>query len=213
MKSYAVNVLKVTLDAKRDCQIKHLLQTLFFIEKLSISKISLHELWYKIQSKRGKTMKTRVPKIVYGTPIVILSAIIINLVLDDFVIDTSSSVTFNSNPETIVEDFDYSDNLYSGPFAILDGTYRVNDTVFLIGDGIPHDSKGVIDFIRPDGEIHHSLHYDGSKYSVNHYFTPVSQSDLKECTECEFFGIWEISFRSNQGMTYLPITFEVINSD
>lgn len=157
-------------------------------------------------------MNRKIPKIVYGIPIVILSAIVINLVLSDSVIETSSSVPLNPNPES-TEDFDYSTNLYSGPFAILDGTYGVNDTVFLIGDEIPLDSKGMIDFIRPDGKIHHSLQYDGSKNAVNHYFTPVSSSDLEECPDCEFFGTWKISFRSNQGMTYLPITFEVIGGN
>ena len=154
-------------------------------------------------------MNTKIPKIVYGIPIVIMSTIIINLVLDDSAIETSSSIPLNPNFETVSEDFDYSNNLYSGPFAILDGTYGVNDTVFLIGDEIPLDSKGMIDFIRPDDKIHHSLQYDGSKNAVNHYFTPVSSSDLEECAECEFFGTWKISFRSNQGMTYLPITFKV----
>jgi len=157
-------------------------------------------------------MNAKIPKIVYGIPIVILSAIIINLVLGESVIETSS-MSLNSNSDVFSEDFDYSSNLYSGPFAILDGTYGVNDTVFLIGDQIPLDSKGVIEFIRPVGKIHHTLQYDGSKNTVNHYFTPVSQSDLEECIDCEFFGTWKISFRSNQGMTYLPITFEVIGGN
>ena len=158
-------------------------------------------------------MNTKIPKIVYGIPIVILSAIIINLVLDESDIQTSSfTPIMNSNSDAYSE-FETSTNLYSGPFAILDGTYGVNDTVFLIGDQIPLDSKGEMDFIRPDGKIHHTLQYDGSKNAVNHYFTPVSQSDLEECPDCEFFGTWKIFFRSNQGMTYLPITFEVIASE
>ncbi|KEQ56499.1 hypothetical protein AAA799E16_01967 [Marine Group I thaumarchaeote SCGC AAA799-E16] len=158
-------------------------------------------------------MNTKIPKIVYGIPIVILSAIIINLVLDESNIETSSFAPMvDSNPD-VYSKFETSANLYSGPFAILDGTYGVNDTVFLIGDQIPLDSKGEMDFIRPDEKIHHTLQYDGSKNAVNHYFTPVSSSDLEECADCEFFGTWKISFRSNQGMTYLPITFEVINSE
>ena len=118
----------------------------------------------------------------------------------------------NLNSEVQSEDSKYSANLYSGPFAILDGEYGVNDTVFLIGDQIPLDSKGQIDFVRPDGRIHHTLQFDGSKNAVNHYFTPVSSSDLEECSDCEFFETWKISFRGNQEMTYLPITFEVIDS-
>ena len=159
-------------------------------------------------------MKSKIPKIVYGVPIVILSAIILNLALNESNIELSSSTPLmNSNSDDFSENFDYSsNNLYSGPFAILKGTYDVDDTVFLIGDKIPLNSKGEIDIIRPDGRIHHSLQFDGSKNAVNHYFTPVLSSDLEECSECEFFGTWEISFRSKQGISYESITFEVIDS-
>lgn len=102
-------------------------------------------------------------------------------------------------------------NLYSGPFAILDGTYGVDDTAFLIGSEIPLNSKGKIDFIRPDGKIHHSFPFDGSKSAVNHYFTPVLSKDLEECPNCEFFGTWEISFRNDDDISYSPIYFEVID--
>lgn len=160
-------------------------------------------------------MNVKIPKIVYGIPIVILSIIIVTLVLDDSNIETSPSTSMNSNSDTFSNDSDssFSSNLYSGPFAILEGTYGVDDTIFLIGDEIPLDSKGEIDFIRPDGKIHHSLQYDGSKDAVNHYFIPVSSSDLDECPDCEFFGTWKISFRNNQGMIYLPITFEVVGGN
>lgn len=104
-----------------------------------------------------------------------------------------------------------SKNLYSGPFALLDGSYGVDDTVFLIGSEIPLNSKGKIDFIRPDGEIHHTYPFDGSKSALNHYFTPVSSSDLEACPNCKFFGTWEISFRIDEGISYSPIHFEVIN--
>ena len=157
-------------------------------------------------------MNTKIPKIVYGVPIVILSAIIINLVLDESNVHTSSfTPLINSNHDDFSADS--FNNLYSGPFAILDGTYGVNDTVFLIGDKIPLDSKGKIEFIRPDGKIHHILQFDGSKNAVNHYFTPVSTSDLEECLDCEFFGTWKISFKSEQGVMYPPITFEVNNHE
>ena len=159
-------------------------------------------------------MNAKIPKIVYGIPIVILSAVIINHILDESDIGISSTALVNPNPDVYLDESEsFSNNLYSGPFAILDGTYGINDTVFLIGDEIPLDSKGKIDFIRPDGRLHHTLQYDGSKNAVNHYFTPVSSSDLQECPDCKFFGTWKISFRSNQGMTYLPITFEVLNSE
>lgn len=104
----------------------------------------------------------------------------------------------------------FSKNLYSGPFSILEGTYGVNETVFFIGSEIPLNSKGTIDFIRPDGEIHHTFPFDGSKSAVNHYFTPVSTSDLEECPDCEFFGTWTISFRVDEGISYNSMSFDVI---
>ncbi len=151
-------------------------------------------------------------KILFGIPIVIGIAVLITFVLDnsDFVPNSGNSM---SHFDDSVNDDMYSNNLYSGPFAILDGTYGVDDTLFLIGDQIPLDSKGKIDFVRPDGKIHHTIQYDGSKDAVNHYFTPVLSSDLEECSDCELFGTWKISFRNNQGMTYLPITFEVIGGN
>lgn len=129
---------------------------------------------------------------------------------------TSDSSSYNANSQTSDISYDesetsFSKNLYSGPFAILDGTYGVDDTVFLIGSEIPLNSKGKMDFIRPDGKIHHSFPFDGSKSAVNHYFTPVSSSDLQECIDCEFFGTWTISFRIDEGISYTPMSFEVID--
>lgn len=155
-------------------------------------------------------MKIQIPKTIYVLSIIVGFGALITLVLNGSD-STSDTVNSMSHFDDSTSDGLHSNNLYSGPFAILDGTYSINDTVFLIGDQIPFDSKGKIDFIRPDGKIHHTLYYDGSKDAVNHYFTPVSSSDLEECSDCEFFGTWKISFRSEQGMTYLPITFQVTN--
>ncbi len=75
------------------------------------------------------------------------------------------------------------------------------------------ESKGNIVFIRPDGKIHHKYPFDGSKSAVNHYFTPVSSTDLKECKNCKFFGTWIIFFESDSGMLYSPMSFEVMGED
>ena len=55
--------------------------------------------------------------------------------------------------------------------------------------------------------------FDGSKSAVNHYFTPVSSSDLEECVDYEFFGTWTISFRIDEGISYTPMSFEVISKE
>lgn len=157
----------------------------------------------------------KIPKILFGIPIIILVAIIINIIFDDL---DNELFELQQPTRSEFKDTEYnetkitSSNLYSGPFAILDGIYSIDDTVFLIGSEIPLNVKGEITVIRPDGKIHHSLSFDGSKSAVNHYFTPVRSSDLEECTKCDFFGVWEISFTNNNEMIYSPIYFEVIDT-
>lgn len=168
------------------------------------------------QNKKGDlTLNVKIPKIIFGPIIAVLIAMLLSFVLSDTSIESLAPVdSRNLEFENIGKNSEseiFSKNLYSGPFAILDGTYGVDDTVFLIGSEIPVNSKGTIDFIRPDGKIHHSFPFDGSKSAVNHYFTPVSSSDLRECLDCEFFGTWTISFRSDEGISYSSINFEVID--
>ena len=161
-------------------------------------------------------MNIKIPKIAIGIPLILLAAIIIEIAIDStetetFTSNNSMNTEFEENPRN--NESEFSNNLYSGPFAILDGTYGVDDTVFLIGSGIPLDSKGEIVFLRPDGKIHHKYPFDGSKSAVNHYFTPASSSDLQECPDCKFFGTWTISFRIDEGISYAPMSFEVIDSE
>ena len=162
-------------------------------------------------------MNIRIPKIVFGIPLIILAAITLGIILDVVYTETLTPThSMNSELEEISgndESETIANNLYSGPFAILEDSYGINDTLFLIGSEIPLDSKGEIVIIRPDGEIHQKHPFDGSKSAVNYYFTPVSSSDLKECPKCEFFGTWEISFESEHGSLYAPINFKVIGEN
>ena len=162
-------------------------------------------------------MNIKIPKIALGIPIIILAAIILGIVLDVVYTETLTPAhSINSESEDILrndESETIANNLYSGPFAILEGSYDVDDTLFLIGSEIPLYSKGEIVFIRPDGEIDHKYPFDGSKSAVNHYFTPVSSSDLEECPKCGFIGTWVISFESGHGSLYAPINFKVIKEN
>ena len=159
-------------------------------------------------------MSKKVPMVLLGIFIVIAIILIVSISIqgtnDETVIPTQP---LNSQHVDTLGDESASPYLssesYSGPFAILNDSYGVDDTVFFIGSDISLDSKGGILFIRPDGEIHHVLYFDGSQQAVNHYFTPVSSSDLKECQDCEFFGTWEIAFRPDEGSFYSSIHFEV----
>jgi hypothetical protein len=159
-------------------------------------------------------MSKKVPMALLGIFIVIAIVLIIGISVqgtsNDAVTPTQPVNSQHINTMGDESDSRYmSSELYSGPFAILDESYGVDDTVFFIGSDISLDSKGGIFFVRPDGEVHHTLYFDGSQQAVNHYFTPVSTSDLKECSDCEFFGTWEIAFRPIEGSFYSPIHFEV----
>ena len=159
------------------------------------------------KSKKG-------PKAVLGILIIIAIAVIIVITIQGTNDETvTSTQPLNSQHVDTSSDESASPYLssksYSGPFAILNDSYGVDDTVFFIGSDISLDSKGGILFMRPDGEVHHVLYFDGSQQAVNHYFTPVSSSDLKECQDCEFFGTWEIAFRPAEGSFYSSIHFEV----
>ena len=159
-------------------------------------------------------MSKKVPMVLLGIFIVIAIILIVSISIqgtnDETVIPTQP---LNSQHGDTLDDESASPYLssesYSGPFAILNDSYGVDDTVFFIGSDISLDSKGDILFIRPDAEVHHVLYFDGSQQAVNHYFTPVSSRDLKECQDCEFFGTWEIAFRPIEGSFYPPIHFEV----
>ncbi len=156
----------------------------------------------------------KVPKALLGISIAIAIAVIASISLqgtNDETVTSKQPVNPQHANTSVNKDASpyLSSKLYSGPFAIFDEGYGINDIVFFIGNEIQLDSRGEILFIRPDGEIHHTLHFDGSKQAVNHYFTPVSSSDLKECADCKFFGTWEIAFRSIDGISYSSIYFEV----
>lgn len=163
-----------------------------------------------MSSEKSKKAPKAVLGILTAIAIVIIITISIQGTNDE---NVTSTQPLNSQHNDTLGDESASPYLssesYSGPFAILNDSYVVDDTVFFIGSEISLDSKGDILFIRPDGEVHHVLYFDGSQQAVNHYFTPVSSSDLKECPDCEFFGTWEIAFRPTEGSFYSSIHFEV----
>ncbi len=193
----------------------HLLSFRSYVMFVECESLNLTKNYPKCGDVQMSTeMSKKVPLALLGIFIVIgivlISAIYIQGTNDDVNISTQPPKLEhgdmfgdeNTNPYM-------SSKLYSGPFAIFDESYGVDATVFFIGSDISQGSQGDILFVRPDGKIHHTLYFDGSQQAVNHYFTPVSSSDLMECPDCEFFGTWEIAFRPTEGSFYSSIHFEV----
>ena len=167
-----------------------------------------------MSNETNNEMSKKVPMALLGIFIVVAIVLIVSISIqgtsNETVIPTQPMNSQHGDTSGDESDSRYlSSESYSGPFAILNDSYGVDDTVFFIGSDISQGSKGEIFFIRPDREVHHTLYFDGSQQAVNHYFTPVSSSDLKECSDCEFFGTWGIAFRPIEGSFYSPIYFEV----
>ena len=179
-------------------------------ESLNATKIYHKREDVQMSDEMSKKVPTALLMIFTIIAIVVISAIYVQGTNDKTAIPAQSRDLQNGNMPGDGEMNPFlSSNSYSGPFAIFDDSYGVDDTVIFIGNEISQGSQGDILFIRPDGKIHHTLYFDGSKQAVNHYFTPVSSSDLMECPDCEFFGIWEIVFRPTEGDSYSSIQFEV----
>ena len=102
----------------------------------------------------------------------------------------------------------------SGPFVIDNDTYEINEVLFFTVNGIMPGEYGKAVFTSPDGKIANTVFFDGRKNPVlNHYFTPVSSSDIENCENCELIGQWTISFEMTEGSNYFPIYFTVKSDD
>ncbi len=98
----------------------------------------------------------------------------------------------------------------SGPFVIDNDTYKIDEVLFFSVNGIMPGEYGKAVFTSPDGKIANTVFFDGRKNPIlNHYFTPASSNDMKNCENCELVGQWTISFEMTEGQNYLPIYFTV----
>lgn len=111
-------------------------------------------------------MLKKIPKIYFGIPIVIVTLVIIYSVLQESNIETFTQMesinSKNTNSNSTYESTSTTDNLFSGPFAILKEEYSVNEPVFLLGSGIFHQIP----------TVRSSLNAQMGKFII-HYFLMV----------------------------------------
>lgn len=99
----------------------------------------------------------------------------------------------------------------SSRFSVDKTEYRVDEPLFFTGNGIGYGEYGEAHFIKPNGELHHKVVFDGKKNpALNHYFTPAPKNDVENCPKCSLIGTWTISFKMYEGNKYQPIQFNVI---
>jgi hypothetical protein len=97
----------------------------------------------------------------------------------------------------------------SGPFAISQPKYKLGENVFLTVHELKPNEAGNILIIQPNGDIWTSIPFNGTrKNTFNYYFKPDTSAALKIYGPEELVGTWKVIF---QGLTYEPLSFEIIN--
>jgi hypothetical protein len=97
----------------------------------------------------------------------------------------------------------------SGPFAINNGTYRLDDNIFMVVTGLKPTDAGKITVIDPKGVVYSQIPFNGTlKSDFNWFFKPTTVRLAKMCTPQDLVGNWTIAF---PGTSYGPIYFQIIN--
>jgi len=133
-------------------------------------------------------------KIVLAIGVIISAAII------------ASVIYFNEEPDS---DEIKSQWISSGPFAIDKPQYKLGESFFLSVHGLKPNEAGNILIMQPNGEIWTAIPFNGSLKSDFNYYDKPDTSAIKKIFKPEdLVGIWKVVF---QGVTYEPISFEIVN--
>lgn len=101
-----------------------------------------------------------------------------------------------------------SDWFSSSTFSLDKTSYNIGDKVVLTSTSLSREQRGEVVFMQPDGKIHHTYPFDGSRVNaVKHSFRILPSSS--DCIPTDMLGVWKASFRMQLGAQHNPITFEV----
>ena len=99
----------------------------------------------------------------------------------------------------------------SGPFQIDRSKYVLGEKIFLVIEGLEHQEKGQVTFLRPLNDTHYSVYqtvpFDETKKSAfNYYIQPQLTKTRGLCTVNDLIGTWKVVFR---GTDYPNLEFEI----
>ena len=99
----------------------------------------------------------------------------------------------------------------SGPFQVDRSEYVLGEKIFLRVDGLVHDEKGQIAFLRPLNSSYYSVYwtipFDGAERTAfNYYLSPQLSKSKGYCTVEDFVGDWRVVFR---GTDYPNLEFKI----
>ena len=99
--------------------------------------------------------------------------------------------------------------IISGPFAIDKPKYKLGENIFLTVHELKPNEAGNILIVRPNGDIWTTIPFNGTlKNTFNYYFKPDTSKALEIYGPEDLVGTWKVIF---QGLTYEPLSFEIIN--
>ena len=117
-----------------------------------------------------------------------------------------SVIYFNEEPDS---DEIKSQWISSGPFAIDKPRYKIGENIFLSVHDLKPDEVGNIIILSPKGVTWTDVPFNGTlKSDFNYYFKPETSRVLKIYNPEDLVGTWRVVF---QGLTYEPLSFEIIN--
>ncbi|MGB9003026.1 MAG: hypothetical protein WCC52_04390 [Nitrosotalea sp.] len=125
------------------------------------------------------------------------------------IIAISASAIYFYNHQKTSGDDNTAQWITSGPFAITNGTYRIDDNIFMVVTGLKPTDAGNIMVYDPEGAIYTKTPFNGTlKSDFNYFFKPNTERLAKICTPQDLVGNWTIDF---PGTSYDPIHFKIIN--
>ncbi len=118
----------------------------------------------------------------------------------------ASVIYFNEEPDS---DEIKSQWISSGPFAIDKPRYKIGENIFMSVHDLKPDEVGNIIILSPKGVTWTDVPFNGTlKSDFNYYFKPETSKVLKIYNPEDLVGTWKVIF---QGLTYEPLSFEIIN--
>ncbi len=95
-------------------------------------------------------------------------------------------------------------------FSLDKPSYAIGEKVTMTSTRLSNQHRGEVIFTQPNGKIHHTYPFDGSRVStIEHSFRIMPPSD--DCKPTDMLGTWQVSFRMPLGLEHDTISFEVMS--
>ena len=136
----------------------------------------------------------------------------LKVIISIIIIIAGALIIFIANEETSKNEIEEK-WIESGPFKIDKSQYNMGEKIFLTTTNLLPEEKGMIQFLRPVNDTHHSTYikipFNGmQKEQFNYYFEPRFNEYNGLCSIDDIAGNWIVRFI---GTSYQEINFKIMN--